>query len=91
MSELASLRASYDDIADVLYVVTRAPALDTKSKEVEDGLVLRYDAGTNMPVGATIVDYKGHWLSQKRHLVAELSKFFDISDADARKVISLSR
>lgn len=88
MTTRAQLSTSYDDIADVLYVHVCRPMPRTKNEEVEAGLVLRYDVDSHDPVGATIVDFKSHWMEQRRHLETELSRFFHITGAEASSVLS---
>lgn len=86
MSNKLHFSVSYDDGSDVLYVTSvRLPR--TKNMEEEAGLVLRYDPSTHKPVGATILDYKYHWLPQRQHLIERLSTFFGVSFEDANKAI----
>ena len=88
----SSVRSSYDEIGDVLYVSLPAIKIRrTKTNEVEEGLVLRYDLETNNPVGVTVIDYKEAWLPEMRtHLVDRLSHFFGISQASARRLTRVS-
>jgi len=90
MANKKHIKGAYDDFADVLYLTSGIIAR-TKNMEEEAGLVLRYDAKTLKPVGATIVDYKEYWLPKRQHLVHRLSRFFGISFEDANKVISATR
>ena len=86
MKHKPHIKASYDDIADVMYL-TSARIVHTKNKEDEAGLVLRYDLKTHKPVGVTIIDFKEYWMPKQEHLVERLSRFFDISVEDASKAI----
>lgn len=78
MMEKLNLRASYDDIADVLYLTSGNVAC-SKNREDEAGLVVRYDIDTSLPIGATVLDYKEFWLPQKTHLIESLSKSLRIA------------
>lgn len=80
------INASYDEMADVLYLTAGKISM-TKNSEDEAGLVLRYDLVTMQPIGATIIDFKLYWGPQSQHLIERLSDFFHISITDARKVI----
>jgi hypothetical protein len=80
------INASYDEIADVLYLTSGKISL-TENSEDEPGLVLRYDAKTQMPVGATIIDFKEYWIPQRQHLIEALSNFFHISTGEVSRVI----
>jgi hypothetical protein len=51
------IRASYDEMVDVLYLAAGKISL-TENSEDEAGLVLRYDLKTRKPIGATIIDFK---------------------------------
>ncbi|MBX9606404.1 MAG: hypothetical protein K2Y51_09270 [Gammaproteobacteria bacterium] len=83
---MKQIDASYDEIADVLYL-TSGPVHSTKNREDEAGLVLRYDAKSLEPVGATIIDFKEYWFSRREHLKHRLASFFHISEDEARKVL----
>jgi hypothetical protein len=80
------ITVSYDDAADVLYVRV-LEARDTKNIENIAGLVLRSDPITHAPVGATIIDYKEHWLPKKFFLVERLAEFFEIPKQDAERAL----
>ena len=81
--------ASYDDVADVLYLSSRS-CLKTKNEEKDAGLILRYDEKNHAPVGATIVDYKEYWKPKKKRLTARIAEFFGITKNQAEKVLRLS-
>ena len=51
------IKFNYDQTSDVLYLFVNE-ARPTSSLELESGIVIRYDPGTDHVVGATIVDYK---------------------------------
>lgn len=80
------ITTSYDDLTDVLYV-RAGDVRRTKNAEDEAGLVLRYDARTHVPVGATIIDYREYWLPKRKRLVARLAKFFDITATEADRAL----
>lgn len=82
------ISSTYDDIADVLYLIDRN-VKSTHNREVEEGLVLRYDDETDAPAGATIVDYRDHWLRHNEaHLVRRIAVFFSISSTEALRLIN---
>jgi len=66
------LIATYDERSDVLYITTRpgAPAL---SKHGLLGLVLRYDVGTNEPIGVTVLDFSEFWRHRSDQLIDEIA------------------
>jgi hypothetical protein len=86
MKNNVRLKLSYDDLTDVLYV-SALRSVSTKNMEDVAGLVLRYDLRTHDPVGATILDYKHHWLPRRRDLAARLADFFHISTNEADRAL----
>jgi hypothetical protein len=80
------LTSSYDDVADVLYIRS-GTIVATKNSEAEEGLVLRYDARTHSPIGATVIDYKEYWLPRRKTLVKKLARFFEIESNEAEKAL----
>lgn len=86
MTFMPQIRASYDDVGDVLYILIAKP-LNIRNVEDEAGLILRYDAITKDPVGATITDYKEHWVAHREHLVARLADFLHIPTEEAERVL----
>ena len=85
MPHKAKIGASYDVVADVLYLYL-SEGQYTLNRE-EDGLILRYDERTNAPVGATIVDFKEYWLPKRKALTIRLSRFFGVPLAEAQRAI----
>jgi hypothetical protein len=81
-----SLRVTYDDIGDVLYIWKGKHLLVT-DEEDEEGLYLRYDSGTNMPAGAIVVDYKECWTPNHSQLVDKLANFLGLSKSQTDKAI----
>lgn len=83
------IHASYDDITDVLYLRSgRSVAM--RSREDEAGLVLRYDLGSDKPVGVTIVDFREYWGRENQHLVSRLSEFFGTSVETIQQALRLA-
>lgn len=91
MSNVKKISASYDDAADVLYVVIRARIKNARNHEEVDGLLLRYEAGTNLPAGATLLDFKEHWLPMQTVLAKRLSKFFGVKQAAVTEALRAAR
>jgi hypothetical protein len=86
MTNERRLSISYDDIADVLYICA-GNLSHTKNTEEEAGLVLRYDAATHFPVGATVIDYKEYWLPKRQTLVRKLAQFFESDGQEADRAL----
>ncbi len=66
------LIATYDSRADVLYITTR-PGVPGRSKHGQFGLVLRYDIGTDEPIGVTVVDFTEFWRYRADQLIDEIA------------------
>lgn len=86
MKKNEKIAASYDDATDVLYVIVRGRVENTRNHEEDDGLLLRYEAGTDRPAGATLVDFKEHWLPRQANVTRRLSKFFGVKQSDVAEV-----
>lgn len=86
MKDNHRLILSYDGAADVLYIC-KGPVRATHNTEEEAGLVMRYDPASRNAVGATIIDYKEHWLPQRRRLAARLADAFGIPTSEADKAL----
>lgn len=81
-----NIRVIYDDIGDVLYIwIGKHPR--ARNEEDEDGLYLRYDSDTNLPVGAMAVDFKEYWTPKHNHLVERISDFLGLSKSQIDKAI----
>ena len=59
MEQARELSVNYDRASDVLYVTIDAnrPCL---SREIEEGVLIRYDPDTNELVGVTVTGFKRH-------------------------------
>jgi hypothetical protein len=66
-----ALKVTYDRASDVLYITTR-PGTPALSRHGPYGLVLRYDIGTNEPIGVTVVDFSEFWRHRLDLLVDEI-------------------
>jgi hypothetical protein len=53
---LSNLDIDYDPVTDVMYCSFGSP-VEAVSVETSDGVFLRVDPETNIPVGVTIVDF----------------------------------
>jgi uncharacterized protein DUF2283 len=82
-----ALSASYDPTGDVLYVLV-GNADNVRNIEDQEGLVLRYDAKTNAPVGVTVIDYKEFWSMNRRNLTSKLSEFLHIERKETERAIT---
>ena len=81
--------SSYDKSADVLYVRI-APVENVRNIVRDDGLILRYDRASKMPVGATIIDYKEHWSSKRLQLARELADFLGVTPLEVQNAMPKS-
>jgi hypothetical protein len=60
------LGASYDEIADVLYLWRGDAPVEAVSVPTDDGPVVRIDPQTGALVGVTLLDFAACWASRKR-------------------------
>lgn len=85
MASSKSFVVTYDNRADVLYIVTRKAEA---SRGVEDahGIVWRYGPGGEL-IGATIVDFVDLWSGRSEALADELAREFNIPRLKALNVV----
>lgn len=88
MADLNELAASYDRSADTLYVTASRLGSPAISREEDaPGVYWRYDRSTGQLVGVTILDFEDYWLPQLDRLIDALAEKFDISKAQASRVL----
>ncbi len=72
------LHADYDNEADVLYF-TYGTSLPGFGDEGEDDVILRYALSDNLPIGATIIGYKGcGWETKRDRLASIIAKHLSV-------------
>lgn len=91
MKRNEKIAASYDDATDVLYVIVRGRAKNTRNHEEDDGLLLRYEAGSDRPAGATLIDFKEYWLPKQANVARRLSRFFGVKQSDVTEIFRTAR
>jgi hypothetical protein len=80
-----SLYTSYDARSDVLYVSKGgAVSAYVKNEEDFDRIWMRVSEADDAPVGVTVFDMKGYWLSRKQELINRVSNFLRLLDTDIR-------
>jgi len=69
---MSDLQASYDDLADVLYLSLGKPVKAITHPD-EDNLLWRESIVDHATVGVTIIDYAEDWASRRRGLAHLIS------------------
>jgi uncharacterized protein YuzE len=86
--EAVNVRASYDELADVLYVSIGDPESCT-TEDDEKGLLWRYSKRTGKPSGVTILGFhEGDWPSDIERLVAEISERLNVPRSEISPVLA---
>jgi uncharacterized protein YuzE len=69
MAMTGNVNFEYDPLADVLYC-SFGPPQEAIGEEVGDGIVVRRNPETNVPVGITIVNFSRRFTAQPPHTVS---------------------
>jgi hypothetical protein len=90
MSTTPSFNVTYDHADDVVYLTTNhglsARGYAARGIEDQDGILWRYDDSGAL-IGATVVGLRERWSRDQSRLASEISRRFDISGIEARRLV----
>ncbi len=79
---------SYDENADVLYVVLGAP-VPAETDEDDNGLLLRFAQSDGHPCGVTVLDFRGsHWDARVSELSSMVATHLHIPTTKIRQALT---